>query len=170
MKRAIYLACFLAIVSALAGGALTLANDMTIDRIIANKVAVDKANLEVIYPGADFTPVENFTDDSGKIVSIYQAGEQGYVYKLAVDGFGGKGSIEFMIGLGTDGKVSGFTVLSCLDTKDIGTKVQEPDFANKIIGSDIGSKVDTISGSTVSSSAVVGGIDVAAEHFSANFK
>ena len=65
MKRALYLAFFLAIVSALAGGALTLANDLTIDRINANKVAADKANLELIYPGAEFLPIEGFDDETG---------------------------------------------------------------------------------------------------------
>ncbi|MBR5796462.1 MAG: FMN-binding protein [Erysipelotrichaceae bacterium] len=170
MKRALYLAFFLAIVSALAGGALTLANDLTIDRINANKVAADKANLELIYPGAEFLPIEGFDDETGLIQNIYQAGDAGYVYKLAVNGFSGAGSIEFMVAFGTDGKIAGYTVISCSDTKGIGDKVAADSFVKSIVGKDVGASIDTISGSTVSSSAVVGGIDAAVAHYEANLK
>ena len=74
MKRALYLAFFLAVVSALAGGALALTNELTFDKINGNKVATDKASLEVIYPGADFAAVEGVEDATGLIKNVYTAG------------------------------------------------------------------------------------------------
>ena len=170
MKRALYLAFFLAVVSALAGGALALTNELTFDKINGNKVAADKASLEVIYPGADFAAIEGVEDATGLIKNVYTAGDSGYVYKLSVNGFAGAGSIEFMIGLGTNGKVDGFTVISCGDTKGIGDKVTGDDFKNSIVGKEVGATIDTISGATVSSTAVVGGIDAAFAHYEANYK
>ena len=55
-----------------------------------------------------------------------------------------------------------FTVNYFNDTPGLGSKVADPEFANSIIGSKVGDKVDTIAGSTVSSAAVVKGIDAAA--------
>lgn len=170
MKKALLSAVFLAVVAALAGGALTLANDMTIDTINENKIAAEKENLLLIYPDGEFVPVEGYQDDTGLITGIYEATGQGYIYKVAVDGFGGADSIEFMIGFGTDGKISGYTVLTCGDTKDIGTKVTEDAFINSVVGKNIGDSIDTISGATVSSSAVVGGIDAATAHYNANYQ
>ncbi|MCF0112071.1 MAG: FMN-binding protein [Erysipelotrichaceae bacterium] len=168
MKRAFYLAFFLAVVAAIAGGALTFANDMTKDQIAANKAATEKANLEIIYPGSDFEKLD-FTDDTGMIVSVYKANE-GYVYQMSTDGFGGKGSIEFMIGFGTDGKISGYTVLSSGETQGIGSKVAEADFVSSVTGKDIGASIDIISGASVSSRAVIKGIDAATAHYEANYK
>ena len=99
-----------------------------------------------------------------------KAGETGYVYKCAVNGFSGAGSIEFMIGFGTDNKVAGYTVISCTDTKGIGDKVASDSFVKSIVGKDVGASIDTISGSTVSSSAVIGGINAAVAHYEANLK
>ena len=170
MKRALYLAFFLAVVSALAGGALALTNELTYDKISGNKIAADLASLETIYPGAEFTAIEGVEDATGLIKNVYQAGDAGYVYKLSVNGFAGAGSIEFMIGFSTDGKIDGYTVISCGDTKGIGDKVTGQDFANTIVGKDVGATIDTISGSTVSSTAVVGGINAATAHYEANYK
>ena len=170
MKRAIYLACFLAIVSALAGGVLALANSLTIDKINENKIATIKSSLEVIYPGSEFAMIENYNDDSGKITGIYYAADKGYIYKVTVDGFGGKGSIEYLIGFGTGGKVDGYSVVVCQETSGFGTKVAEDPFSSNIVGSDIGSEYDIITGSTISSKAVIEGIDAAVKHYEANYK
>ena len=49
-------------------------------------------------------------------------------------------------------------------------KVAEPDFKNGIVGKNIGDSIDTISGATVSSSAVITGIEEATAHYEDNFK
>ena len=170
MKRAVYLACFLAIVSALAGGVLALANSLTIDKINENKIATIKASLQVVYPDAEFQAIENYSDDTGKITGIYYAVDKGYIYKVTVDGFGGKGSIEYLIGFGVSNKVDGYSVIVCQETSGFGSQVAEDPFSSNIIGSDIGSEYDIITGSTVSSKAVIEGINVAVKHYEANYK
>ena len=47
------------------------------------------------------------------------------------------------------------------DTPVLGTKVGEPEFINSIVSKSVDDKLDTISGATISSSAVIKGIDAA---------
>ena len=56
------------------------------------------------------------------------------------------------------------------ETSGFGSKVAEPDFKNGIVGKNIGDSIDTISGATVSSSAVITGIEEATAHYEDNFK
>ena len=46
MKRALYLALFLALTAALAGGILSFVNDLTKDTIAAAQIEKEKENLE----------------------------------------------------------------------------------------------------------------------------
>lgn len=57
MKKIIHLTLFLAIVSAIAGGALAFANQVTLPIITANKEATEKQSLLELYPGSS---VEGF--------------------------------------------------------------------------------------------------------------
>ncbi len=66
------------------------------------------------------------------------------------------------VGIDIVGKIVGLEINYVNDTPGLGSKVADPEFANSIIGSKVGDKVDTIAGSTVSSAAVVKGIDAAA--------
>ena len=170
MKKALYLACFLAIIAAVSGAALTLTNNFTAPKIKENEIASEKSNLELIFPGADFEKVESFKDDTKTIDSIYKAGDQGYVYKMVVDGFGGKKSITFMVGFNQDGTIANYTVLSSGETKGVGSQVGEETFVNSVIGKSNGDEVDAISGATISSTAVKNGLNTAAAHFAANYQ
>ena len=51
MKKTLYLACFLAIVSALAGGLLAAVNEVTAAKINANALAEVMGSLEKVFPG-----------------------------------------------------------------------------------------------------------------------
>ena len=54
MKKALYLACFLAIVSALAGGLLAAVNEVTAAKINANALAEVMGSLEKVFPGTTY--------------------------------------------------------------------------------------------------------------------
>ena len=170
MKKALYLACFLAIIAAVSGAALTLTNNFTAPKIKENEIASEKSNLELIFPGADFEKVESFKDDTKTIDSIYKAGDQGYVYKMIVDGFGGKKSITFMVGFSSDGKIAGYTVLSSGETKGIGSQVGEETFVKSVIGKSNGDEVDAISGATISSTAIKTALNTASSHYASNYQ
>lgn len=172
MQKIIKLALFLGIVAALAGGALSFVFNLTDPIIQEAKIAAEKENLVKIYPSAEFVAMETNLADYPSIEGVYEAVGSGYVYKCSVVGYGGASSpIQFLLALDNDGTYKGYVVLSCTgETKGFGDKVSQDPFINSVVGKNIGDTVDTISGATISSTAVVNGINEAVAHYSANYK
>ena len=169
MKKIIHLTVFLAVVAGLAGAALSFANNMTAPIIEENNLKAEKENLAVVFPNAKEFEIVNIKSGADKsIKTIYKTETDDYVYKVSVVGF--KDNIIFMLGIQNDGTIKDFVVLQNNDTSGIGTQVNNENFKAKFVGQKIGSNVDTISGATVSSSAVVRGIDAVAQYHSANVK
>lgn len=159
MKKTLYLACFLAIVSALAGGLLAAVNEVTAAKINANALAEVMGSLEKVFPGTTYAEVTEYTDESGLVTGVYQAEGQGYMFQVETSGF--KDTIKFVLGIDNDSKIVGYDVISISETSGIGSRVAEDDFRNTVIGKTTGDKVDTLSGATISSTAVVKGLDAA---------
>ncbi len=159
MKKTIYLACFLAIISAIAGGALALVNNMTAPIIKDMSIAAEKENLELIFPGAAFTEVE-YTDETGLVKGMYLAEEEGYVFKVETFGYSST-PIQFMIAFDLEGKVVGYTVLSHQETSGFGSRVFDEEYNTQVIGKTSGDSFPLLTGATVTSTAVVKGIDAA---------
>lgn len=159
MKKIITLTLFLAIISGLAGATLAFVYTMTDPIIEERKIAAVKATLEAIFPGADEYKEISFEDASGAVTNVYEAVGAGYAFNVSIQGY--KDIITFIVGIDEAGEIVGFNVTYLNDTPGLGSKVGEPAFANTIIGSKVGDKVDTITGSTVSSAAIVKGIDAA---------
>lgn len=159
MKKIIHLTLFLAIISALAGATLAFVNNMTSPIIEERKIAAVKSTLEAIFPSASEYKEVSFEDATGTVKNVYEAVGSGYAFNVTVQGY--KDVITFIVGIDESGEIVGFTVNYVNDTPGLGSKVGDPEFANSIVGKNVGDKVDTISGSTVSSAAVVKGIDAA---------
>ena len=173
MAKILKLTLFLAVVAGLSGAALSFVYEMTDPIIQEAKIASEKENLVKIYSSAEFKAIED-TDTSkyASIQGIYEAVGSGYVYKCSVTGYGGASTpIVYLIALDNDGTYKGYEVIDCSgETSGFGSKVAEQPFKDGIVGKNIGDAIDTISGSTVSSSAVVTGIEEATAHYEENFK
>ena len=91
MKKVLHLTLFLALVAAIAGGALALANSLTAPIVAANALAAEKQNLQLIFPDAADSDFEEISvKDSGKIldyVVISNGDTQGIGTKVAEDSF-----------------------------------------------------------------------------------
>jgi electron transport complex protein RnfG len=158
MKKIIHLTLFLAIISALAGGVLGFVNQITSPIIAEKKIAAVKASLQEIFPGAtEFAEIT--IDENDIVVKAYEATGAGYAFNVSVQGY--KDVIEFIVGIDTTGKIVGLQMNYVNDTPGLGTKVAESEFINSIVNKNIDDKLDTISGSTISSKAVIKGIDAA---------
>lgn len=173
MNKIVKLALFLAVVAGLSGAALSFVYDMTNPIIQEAKIASEKENLVKIYSSAEFKAIED-TDTSkySSIQSVYEAVGSGYVYKCSVTGYGGASTpIVYLVALDNDGTYKGYEVIDCSgETSGFGSKVGEQAFKDGIVGKNIGDSIDTISGATISSSAVVNGIKEATSHYEENFK
>ncbi len=159
MKKIVYLACFLAIISAVAGGALAYVNSITAPVIEEMSIAAEKENLELIFPGAAFKEVE-YKDETGLVKGMYEAEGQGYVFKIETYGYSST-PVLFMIAFDTNGETVGFNVLSHQETNGFGSRVFEEDYTNDVLGRTSADAYPLLSGATVTSTAVVKGIDAA---------
>ena len=170
MKKVLHLTLFLALVAAIAGGALALANSLTAPIVAANALAAEKQNLQLIFPDAADSDFEEISvKDSETIEKIFKVNNQGIVFKLKVSGY--KEGTSFMVALDDSGKILDYVVISNGDTQGIGTKGAEDSFKEKLVGKNAETDtLDTISGATVSSKPVVEGIQEAGKYLSENLK
>ena len=162
MKKILHLTIFLAVVAAVAGGALAFANDLTTPIIEKNQLAAEKESLKILYPEAsDFKSVA-LKGDSKTIQKIFQVDDTTYIFKMQVAGY--KDGTVFMVAINTEGDLLKYHAISNGDTSGIGTKVTEAAFKASLEGKKANEPLDTISGATVSSKPVVEGIHEAAAY------
>ena len=173
------------VVAGLLGGV----NAITEDRIAAinwentqeamTAVAADPENTTF-----NETPLENtqaMIDAAdaagGTLGAIYEAQVNGETagYAVTVSASGSQGTIEMMVGVDTEGVVTGVSVVSHSETSGIGTKVtgNEPTASgvgvlDQFVGKSaadgtlaVGSNVDAITGATVSTRGITTGVNAA---------
>lgn len=122
--------------------------ELTVDEAAAAQIMADGA----------------FPDEINKAFEAVDANGNslGYVVQLTTkDGY--SGGIVMVVGITADGVVNGFSVTAHSETSGLGTKAFDPDYADKYKGvpaSDI-SGMDTISGATLTSTAVRNGVNAA---------
>lgn len=174
MKNIVKLTVFLAIVAGLAGGALSFVNGMTDPIIQEQKIASVKENLVKIYSnGEEFKALDVSLSDYDALVSVYEADKGGspvgYVYETSAQGYGGQ--VRALIALDKDGTYKGLQIIDCsTETPGKGDVIAGDAFINSVVGKNIGDSIDVISGSTISSNAVVEGIEQATQHYNENYK
>lgn len=135
---------------------LSVVNMLT-ENVIAENV-VKEQNKAVLRIFPDGEEVKEYTLDSGETVFaiIKDGGIIGCCVNSVGSGYGG--DINLMVGIDTDGKVSGISFVSMSETPGVGTKVKGEGFVSQFIGlgenAVIGENVDGISGATFSSKGV----------------
>ena len=135
---------------------LSVVNMLT-ENVIAENV-VKEQNKAVLSIFPDGEEVKEYTLDSGETVFaiIKDGGIIGCCVNSVGSGYGG--DIDLMVGIDTDGKVSGISFVSMSETPGVGTKVKGEGFVSQFIGLSenavIGENVDGISGATFSSKGV----------------
>lgn len=164
MKRALYLALFLALTAALAGGVLSLVNDLTEDTIAAAQLEKERENLVKIYPNGEFIQKTEEVIDIDGLEDLFEVKGQGYVYKIVSNGYGGE--ITYLVGLDNDANITGFAVINHSETAGFGDVIEKDSYADMLVGKSATAALDTMSGATVSGKAVNSGILIAAEHLS----
>ena len=88
MKKILHLTVFLALIAALAGGALAFANNMTAPVIAANELAAEKETLKEIYPDVSDDAFVKVKDNASKTIEkIFEVEGKGYIFKMKVTGY-----------------------------------------------------------------------------------
>ena len=174
---------------------LGLVNGVTLPNITASNLAKTNAALAAVYPEigeANFASTEiEVSDDVAAAAAAYSAtvtnvyaitdggAEAGYAVKLDVSG--SQSTISMMVGLDTEGAVTGVSVVKSGETSGIGDKVtgNKPlpsgvgmldQFQGKTAADQplkVGGNVTAISGATVSSKGITNGVNGALAAFAA---
>lgn len=162
-KYILRLTLTLLLITAVVAGLLGLVNYLTEDRIDAlTREKAEKAMQEVL-PAQQYVPIE--TNQAG-VTEAYRADELGYVVRVSVNGFGGE--IDMMVGVDTDGKVCGVSIISHSETASLGANCVREEFRAQYVGADgtlavrkDGGTIDALTGATVTSRAVTNGVNIA---------
>jgi len=138
---------------------LSFTNSITEDKIKEQANAQMKVQLVAMFP--DLT---TFTEQNG--VFIVKAGDKTIGYAFIATGKGYGGAISILVGLQDAATIKGISIISQSETKGLGSRVTLPSFTDKFTGKKIddvkikseGGAIDGITGSTVSSRAVINAV------------
>lgn len=181
MRDSLYLRLMvvLAVISAVAAGTLALVDSFTKPKIEAFKAQSEASAYQQVLAEAD-----SFTDDPQLMEAISEesrfsfienikTGKKdgatvGWVFKVASPGY--SSNIEMLVGIKTDGSLGKVMVLAQQESPGLGTNVTDPGFIEQAPIAEAkagqvlkvtkeGGSVQAITGATISSRAVLSGIN-----------
>lgn len=176
MKEIIKLGLILLLVTAIAGAALSVVNNITKPEIEKRKIQATALALTTALPAAANGVIE--ADSTAETFQYYLGYRDslrqdliGYAFLAKENGYSSE--IETMIGVDTTGTIVGITILHQLETPGLGTKVEEKKYGKdstwvqltfvgeKGMGLAVkqdGGSIESITGATISSRAVTNSI------------
>ncbi len=170
VKYILRLTLTLLAICAVVAGLLAAVNSITSPIIAASKEAKTQAAVSAVLPGGGQKIEFAGADASGMVLEVY-ASETGYAIKVAPSGFGG--AITMMVGVSRKGQVLGISVISHAETPGLGAVAAantdkgvsfREQFVGLFDGITIGAgenQIDALSGATISSQAIVDGVNAA---------
>ncbi len=155
MKKALTLVLFLGIISAIAGLGVGAVNSITAPLIEERLLAAERENLELMFPGAEFSAIEGVSDEGGYVTGVFEVVNEGYAVKMETTGYSSSTPIILLVGFDNDGVITNVMALQEQETDGFGSKVFEDDnIQSAYVGKGLDDTVDLLSGATVTSTAV----------------
>ena len=168
LLQGLRLAFSLFLIAAVAALVLALVNALTADTIARHAEEKRQAAMASVMPGANvFSEMYNQDPTIDRISGAYTGTTfLGYCVEVSPNGFGG--AITLMVGVDTNGSITGASILDHGETAGLGAKAADPNFLNQYIGKS-GSitvnngtnAIQAITGATITSKAVTQGINTA---------
>lgn len=151
------------LITAVVAGLLGFVNYLTADKIAADQAQRARQAMEEVLPASDY---EELQADMEGITAAYRAGDAGFVVRVSASGFGG--AIDMMVGVSTDGRVTGVSIISHSETASLGANCTREDFrqqyldaAGSLAVTKDGGTIEALTGATVTSRAVTDGVNLA---------
>jgi len=147
-------------------------NAVTKDKIAAAKEQKTKDAIAKVLPEAKDPKELELTGDTGIVKQVFEV-DGAYAIQVAPAGFGGE--ISLMVGI-RDGKVTGISVISHAETAGLGSvaadkgakgqafRAQFEGKSGELAVNKDGGEIDAITSSTITSRAVVTGVNAALEY------
>lgn len=147
------------------------------------KKAVDEANKAILPEATEFADKTGITL-AGTVSAVAEgkAGADLKGYTITVSPKGYAGPVKMMVGLTTDGKISGIKIIEHAETPGLGALAPEPKFSGQFSGKpakeltvvkatpSADNQIEAITGATITSKAVTTGVNEAVKFFDANLK
>lgn len=169
-NRFIHYGSVLLIIAAVSSGLLAAVNATTKGVIANNKIiAANQAKTQVLPAAASFDDGAAIVSDDLSFVPGLDANNNviGYVVQVSQGGYGG--NIDFSLGIGMDGKITGLSVMNHQETPGLGAKITGAEWQAHWIGKDksyeFTKAADAFAGATISPQAVYTGIQRALTAF-----
>ncbi len=155
----------LLVISAVVACLLGMTNYITADKIAEITAQKTAASMEEVLPADSYTEL-SYTGSEANVAAIYQAGDAGYVVEVTPSGFGG--AIDMVVGVSTDGTVTGVSIVSMSETSGLGANASKDAFRSQYVGlsgelavNKDGGEIDALTGATITSRAVTDGVNTA---------
>ena len=181
MNNILKLGLNLFVICAVAAGLLAGTNQITAPIIEQrNEQANNEARQTVLPDASEFKLLDSNKYNSSSEVEVVEVYEglngsdvKGYTIKVLPKGYGGE--IELMVGIKSDGNISGINVGNMNETPGLGAKAKEESFYGQYFGKpatelsviksgSVGeTEIQAISGATITSKAVTNGVNAAVE-------
>ncbi len=158
----------LLVICAVVAALLAAVNSYTAPIIAQRNEEKTQLAIEAVLPGGG--EEAEFEDTTGMVKALY-ASDSGWAVQVSVNGFGG--AVNMMVGIDRSGNVIGISIISHAETPSLGAVAAENNAAGVAFRSQFaglsgtlavskdGGTVDAISGATITSRAVVEGVNVA---------
>lgn len=159
------LAITLLVIAAVVSGLLGLTNYITADRIAQINAEKTAKSMQEVLPADAYDEIA-YTGTEANVAAVYRAGDMGLVVEVTPGGFGG--AIDMVVGIGTDGTVTGVSIINMSETSGLGANAAKEDFRAQFAGksgelavSKDGGEIDALTGATITSRAVTSGVNTA---------
>jgi len=181
MKEIVKLGIMLLVIASIAAAGLGVVNSITEGPIAEQKrIAAVKARQEVLANADSFDEVAIEIEDPGLLTEINVGMKDGnivgYTIKSVAKGYAGK--VEVLVGIDPMGVVTGMTIGDHSETPGFGAEAENDYFKERYKGktSDMelvvvktgdasGNEIDSITGATISSRAITGGVNASLAYF-----
>mgnify|MGYP000903196456 CR=1 FL=1 len=150
---------------------LGVSSEVTKEPIAAQAIKNQNEAMSAVLPDSSFEETDLADDIDPSITKIMLAKDtsgdlKGFVLSVSSNGFGGP--ISMMVGVDTEGSITGLRILSLAETPGLGAKATEPSFYEQFTGASgvlavnkDGGDIEAITSSTITSRAVVAGANIA---------
>lgn len=165
VKQILRLTLILLIITGITALLLAGVNALTADRIAENEKKATEQSLASIFGEAKYTDItpEDTSDIGPDVKTIFETDGGDFGVLVAPQGF--KEEIQMAVGISANGEIIGVSVISSKETSGIGSKAANDEYVKRYAGLSgqltLGTDVDAVSGATISSKAILKGINEA---------
>ncbi len=152
----------LLLICAIIAALISFVYAITLDKYNENLTEQKRIALNEIFKPQSEITYEQIPVEDGILYTVREGEKQlGYCVEIASGGFGG--DIALMVGFDANGTIFGVSVVSHAETPGLGAKVDDSTYLSQYIGKSgtvtLGEDVDAIGGATISSRAVLDGVN-----------